>query len=113
MATTPDHPDIKIVTAEIEEAIKQSMAPEVREKFWVTHYGANEIHPRHLVYWICVQSDNEKARLEADTALMARLRELLVRHNYPKSGRAGVFIGFESHETVDRQSGGNWWHHWK
>jgi hypothetical protein len=106
-------PGIKIVTQQIEDAIKQAMAQETRERFWVTHYGANEINPKHLVYWICVHSDKEKVRLEHDAVLLARLRELLILHHYPESGCAGVFIGFESQQTVDRQSGGNWWHHWK
>lgn len=108
----PDQ-NIKSVTLRIEEAIKQLMSAETREKFWVTHYGANEIHPKHLVYWICVPSDAEKARLESDVMLLARLHELLVLHQYPERGRGGVFIGFESQQTVDRESKGNWWYHWK
>ncbi len=109
----PPHQDIKSVTLRIEEAIKQLMSAETREKFWVTHYGANEIHPKHLVYWICVNSDAEKSRLERDASLLARLRELLILHHYPESGRDGVFIGFESQQTVSRESKGNWYHHWK
>lgn len=105
--------DIKAVTQQIEDAITRTMSAETQEKFWVTHYGANEIHPKHLVYWICVRSDKEKSRLEGNAGLLARLRDLLVTYRYPESGRAGVFIGFESQETVDRQSEGNWWYHWK
>jgi len=107
------YPDIKIVTDRIETAIQNAVAPLTRERCWVTHYGANHIHPKHLVYWICVQTDKEKSRFEKDTALLARLRELLVQYNYPEEGRAGVFIGYESQETVNRESKGNYWHHWK
>ena len=67
----------------------------------------------HLVYCICVELDAEKERLAADTALYAELRELLTRYNYPAEGRGEVYIGFESQETVDRESDGDWWQHWK
>jgi hypothetical protein len=107
------NPPIAEVTARIEEAIKETLLSRIQEKFWVTHYGANEIHPQHLVYWIVVQSDLEKERLQKDAVLMASLRELLDRHDYPAEGRAGVHIGFESQETVDRESAGNFYHHWK
>jgi len=58
------YPDIKIVTDRIETAIQNAVAPLTRERCWVTHYGANHIHPKHLVYWICVQTDKEKSRFE-------------------------------------------------
>jgi hypothetical protein len=104
---------IQRVTLEIESAMKALIAPRVREPFTVIHYGANDIHPSHLVYWICVQSDAEKRRLEDDVGLMQELRGLLAQHDYPEEGRRGVHIGYESQETVDRESGGNWWHHFK
>ena len=104
---------IERVTALIEQAIKDEVGHHTSEKFWVTHYGANDIHPRHLVYWIVVVSDQEKCRLESDSLLIAELRSLLVKHDYPVEGRDGVHIGFESQETVDRESGGNFYHHWK
>ena len=104
---------IEKTTLKIEAEIKKLMKPRSQEKVWVTHYGANDIHPRHLVYWICVDTDSEKSRLEADTELMIQLRNLLKQFDYPAEGRDGVMIGFESTETVDRESNGNWWHHWK
>lgn len=104
---------IEVVTERIEKAIPTKIAAATNEKYWVTHYGANDIHPKHLVYWICVKSDAEKRRLEADQELYRSLRGLLEEYQYPAEGRDGVHIGFESQETVDRESGGNWWHHWK
>lgn len=97
----------------IEAAIERLAKSAAKEPVSVTSYGAFDIHPRHLVYWICVKTDAEKARLAGDGALMAALRYTLVQHDYPVEGRDGVHIGFESQETVDRDSGGNWWHHWK
>lgn len=105
--------DIEKVTLHIEKAIGELMKPEAKEKFWVAHYGANNIHPKHLVYWICVQTDSEKQRFESNASFRKRLRDLLTEYNYPEEGIPGVFIGFESQETVDRESGGNWWCHWK
>lgn len=105
--------NIAHLTEEIKVAIKDLVMTVVQEDVWVTYYGANDVHPKHLVYWICVQSDAEKRRLQNDQALYTNLRQLLTTHNYPSSGREGVRIGFESQETVDRVSNGNWWHHWK
>lgn len=106
-------PSIESLTKTIQSAMARRVAASAREKSWVTYYGANDIHPRHLVYWICVESDAEKHRLAADAVLYAELRELLTRFNYPVEGRDEVHIGFESQETVDRESGGDWWRHWK
>lgn len=104
---------IQQVTIRIQEAIRDRMANLTHEKFWVTYYGANNIDPKHLVYWIVVQSDREKWRLAFDTAVDRELRALLDLHEYPIEGRAGVHIGFESHETVNRESDGKFWLHWK
>jgi len=105
--------DIKKITKDAERLISQIVLDEVTEQHWVTHYGANDIHPKHLVFWVCVQTDHERDRLTDDKALVSRLRQTLVDVNYPKEGRDFVFIGFESQETVDRESNGHWWHHWK
>jgi len=96
----------------IERALREMVRDVAREDLSVVHYGVFDIHPKHLVYWICVKTDAEKQRLQADTELMQQLRDLLVL-DYPPEGREFVRIGFESQETVDRESGGNWWHHWK
>lgn len=104
---------ISILVEQIEKAFSEAARPYVAEEFWVTHYGAVEIHPRHLVYWICVKSDAERDRLDKNLELKTRLRALLEEFNYPVEGRKHVAIGFESQETVDRESGGHWWHHWK
>lgn len=105
--------DIGEITNRVEAMITRIVASQTSENHWVTHYGANYLHPRHLVFWICVQSDRERNRLQADSVLIARLRQTLVDANYPLEGREDVFIGFESQETVDRQSEGSWYNHWK
>ena len=104
---------IQEVTRQIEDAIKAEMRAHTSEEFWVTHYGANEIHPKHLVYWIVVRTDKEKRRLEQRADVLNKLRGLLEKFEYPVEGRDGVHIGFESHQTVDREAGGNFYHYWK
>ncbi len=104
---------IEAVTRRIEEAIKAEMRTHTKEEFWVTHYGANDIHPKHLVYWIVVRTDEEKQRLDRDKVLIGKLRKLLDKHDYPVEGRAGVHIGFESKQTVVREADGNFYNYWK
>ena len=101
------------VTRRVESAIKAIAGEVTREEHWVTHYGANDIHWRHLVFWICVQTDAERDRLRSQPELTERLRRTLHDARYPEEGIDGVFIGFESKETVDREAGGNWFLYWK
>lgn len=42
-------PSIQSVTKTIQSALARRVAASAREKSWVTYYGANDIHPRHLV----------------------------------------------------------------
>lgn len=83
------------------------------EKFSVINYGAFDIDPKYLVYWICVQTDKAKHELENNVLLGQDLREILDKNDYPIDSRKHVAIGFESQETVDRVSKGNWWQHFK
>ena len=104
--------EIKEVTEKVQTLIAEIIDTQVTEKHWVTHYGATNIHPRYLMIWICVQSDDERNRLKSDKALKTRLRQALIDANYPQEGRDEVGIDFESQETVDRESGGSWRDHW-
>lgn len=83
------------------------------EKFWITHYGAFDIDPKYLVYKIVVQTDDERGRLLRDEDLKIRLRQLLDDNDYPQKARGNVSFGFDSDESINRDSGGNAWHHWR
>ena len=97
----------------IQRQIEDVASSKISERFWVTHYGAVDINPRSLVFWICVESDAEKHRLERDQIFLEELRNLLKLNQYPDEAIPYVFLGIESQETVDRESGGNWYVHWK
>lgn len=100
---------IEEIKADIEKLVREVFA----EKFSVVYYGAYDIDPRYLVYWICVQSDQQKEELKMAAGLNHQLIEILHNHDYPKESIGFVHVGFESQETVDRESQGNWWHHFK
>jgi hypothetical protein len=79
---------IKRKIYDIQNDIINIVKPSCPEKFDVIWYGAYQIDPKNLVYWICVESDEIKDQL-------------------------AKYIGFESQETVDRESNGSWYAHFK
>ena len=97
----------------IKSDIKTFIKPLCREHFWIDSYGAYEIDPKSLVIWICVESDKVKSELESNLDLLNKLKNVLVKYKYPEHARVHVKIGFESQETVDKESNGNWFHHFK
>ena len=105
--------DVAEITNRVREMISDAVAPEVTEKYEIIYYGANYVHPGFLAFWICVQSDRERDRLRSNRGLMNRLRQTFVDADYPEDGRDDVDIGFESQETVNRESGGDWYKHFK
>lgn len=109
----PPKSGIEATVDRILDAIREEMSSRTSERVVVTHYGAIVIHPKHLVIWIVVDSDREKSRLASDAALMQRFRAFLAAFQYPLEGRDQAHIGFESVETVNRESGGDFWRHWK
>jgi hypothetical protein len=104
---------LKRKVLEIKDDIIKTVKPHCSEKFFIFHYGAYDIDPDNLVYWICVKSDKMKTALINDTYLNQSLRRILINNNYPKDSIPTVHIGFESQETVDRESKGHWFYHFK
>lgn len=93
--------------------IKTIMPNYCEETCWVNVYGEYDIKPAYLVIWICVTSDGVKNALIANSPLMTKIKEIVVKNNYPENARDFIHIGFESQETVDRESKGDWFLHFK
>lgn len=80
---------------------------------WVFWIGAYNIDPKYLFFVIAVQTDRERDRLRADQQLSEQLMQALVTVDWPEAARPHVKFEIESEETVKRESGGNWWAHYK
>lgn len=104
---------IKRKVLEIQDGIKNLISPVCTERFWVTFYGVYYMDPKQLVFWICVESDETKEKLKSNYEINKNLRNLLEKYEYPIEARNFVSIGFESQETVDRESDGKWWDHFR
>lgn len=98
---------------EIKEDIICIVNSRCKEKFRVEFHGAYDLHPENLAFWICIESDRMKKTLGEDQELTQQLRALLDKHDYPADARRSVVISFESQETVDRESNGDWYVHLK
>lgn len=96
-----------------EKQMCAAVAERSRERVFSIAYGSIDVDPGLVSLWICVQTDDEKARFSGDDAFVASLREMLVGAGYPEEGARRVFVGFESQETVDRESSGDWWGHFR
>ena len=98
---------------DVRDEMKNIVSKVCDEDVRIDWFGAYDISPKHLVFWICVQTDKTKEKLIANKELYLQLHGLLEKYNYPQEARKSVFIGFESQETVERESDGNWYHHYK
>lgn len=98
---------------DIQAEIKVSVKKHFIEKFSIIWYGAYYIDPKHLVFWILVQSDKDKDYLKSNELLKQDLSDAFVKHDYPIEARRFVSVDFESQETVDRESNGDWYLHFK
>ena len=78
--------------------------------FW---FGAYYISAKYLVIVLKVPSDQERNLLRADAELTRKLRGLLVKYEWPFPESESVAFDIESQETVDRQTNGNWFYHYK
>lgn len=83
----------------------------IRPLVW--SFGAYYIDPKHMVFIAGVQTDVEKETLKSDRNIQNKMRELLVKYNWPINARKHVHFDIESQETVDRENNGNWWYHYK
>ncbi|WP_029272583.1 hypothetical protein [Flavobacterium sp. KJJ] len=103
--------EIKVI--KIKKDIEAIVSEVCSENFSVLKYGAYEINPKYLVYWICVNTDEVRNKLSNDKILKETLRNVIINAEYPIEAVNDVFVGFESQETVDRESNGDWYLHFK
>src|SRR5687768_4059198 len=94
----------RISIAFIADRLKSNVRKQGFKDAWIRWYGAYWIHPRHLVFWVCVRTTAERDKLKADTAFWDFARSLLIRYRYPECGREGVWFDTESEEAL----GGDW-----
>jgi len=104
---------LKKKVSKIKSDIKLVVAKACSEKASLIEYGTYELNPISLVIWICIDTDEMKNRLKSDTVLNQELQHILVINEYPAEAINYVHIGFESQETVNRESNGDWYIHFK
>ena len=66
-----------------------------------------------MVLVVGVPTDAAKETLMRDNCFTAAMKNLLEVYHLPKPARHDVAFDIESQETVDRESNGNWWYHYK
>jgi len=87
-----------------------ALARETEPSAGIFHFGAVDIHPKHLAYWITTDTDAQRDRLAADTGMQDEFRRILMRVGYPAEAILDVGFAFQSEETVQRDYGGNWYY---
>lgn len=96
----------------IESALKSLVRAEgFKPMIW--SFGAYYIDPKYLVFVVGVPTDDAKEYLKSNDSFTSSMTELLAKYNWPMQARPEVVFDIESQETVDRESNGNWWYHYK
>lgn len=96
------------------ERVKVLLKALTKEQAHVTYFGATDIDPKHLVVWLCVETDAECARLEANLlSIRDQIHACFRAEHYPSQAVPFIGVGVAAQETVTRDYKGNWWHFFK
>lgn len=103
---------VQKATKAVAAAIRDQPPP-LKSRFF---YGASAVHPKHLVTWYIFATDAELKQAR-DNGLARRLDELtraeLAARGYPAEGVPLMMVSLESDETIQRESGGDYWQFFK
>jgi hypothetical protein len=91
----------------------KSLLKDLGIKPQVWSFGAYDIDPKYLVFVVGVTTDSEKIKLKTDLDFNEKMKDLLIKYNWPNIARESVIFDIESQETVSRETDGHWWHHYK
>jgi len=91
----------------IEKAIKKLVKETNGIKPMTWSFGAYYIDPKHMAFVIGVPTDKIIDEMRKNDTLVASLKDLLEKFNWPKPARNDVIFNIESQETVDRENNGN------
>ncbi|GAB4514353.1 MAG: hypothetical protein OHK0046_16330 [Anaerolineae bacterium] len=75
------------------------------------HYGAVDIHPKHLAVWMMFQDGNDLHHAQNSGychRLRAELKQALLEQGYPREALNHIHIGFESKAEVDKVGAWNY-----
>jgi hypothetical protein len=79
-------------------------------------YGASAIHPKNLVAWFIFRTDHDQQQA-GENGLCGRIdaltRQELGAQGYPSEALQRIHVGFTSHETIQREAGGDYWRYFK
>lgn len=99
----------------IRKKILKTVKSYTGEKISLFDYGnvSPDLTSRKHVFCIIVSTDDEKHFLKKNKNLNNMLNHLLCETNAENSGKHKIDFLFESQETIDRESNGNWFEHFK
>lgn len=92
----------------IKRAVKTKINKVCKENFWIDIYGSYYLCPNNLVLLIAVQTDSLKSDLILNQGLKKSIEDIFIKHQYPNNSIGKIQIYFESQETVNNESKGDW-----